>query len=314
MATLWRGYLRLSLVSCPVTLAPATSETSRIRLNQLSKATHNRLRIKMVDEETGEEVERADIVKGFQIEKGQYVLLDDDDLEAIQIESSKTIDLETFVDAEEIDRIYFEKPYYMAPDGEVAAETYQVIARALQDKGKIGLGRVVLSTREHPVAVEPHGGGLLLTTLRAANEVRQPETSEDDDDEVNDEAVGLASMIIDKRSGRFNPKIFHDRYQDALRQLIEAKAEGRKIALPQVTAPAKIVDLMDALKRSLAESPKSVSERSGTAKSGPAKVATTKKKKAADPRQRHLLLPVSGGKEDARPARRKSAGKARKRA
>jgi len=305
MATLWRGYLRLSLVSCPVTLAPATSESSRIRLNQLNKATHHRLRVKMVDEESGEEVDRADIVKGYQIEKGQYVLLDDEDLEAIEIESSKTIDLETFVDADEIDRIYFEKPYYVAPDGEVAAETYRVIARAMRDKGKIGLGRVVLSTREHPVAVEPHGGGLLLTTLRAANEVRPPANVEEDD-EVNDEAVALASMIIDKRSARFNPQSFHDRYQDALRTLVEAKAKGQKLSLPAPEAPAKIVDLMDALKRSLAESPKAIA--------APKAAKAAKKSKAADPRQRHLLLPVSGGKEDARPARRKSAGKARKRA
>src|SRR5258707_281929 len=265
MATLWRGYLRLSLVSCPVTLSPATSESSRIRLNQLSKATHNRLRVKMVDEETGEEVDRADIVKGYQIEKGQYVLIDDEDLEEIQIESSKTIDLETFVDADEIDRIYFEKPYYVAPDGEVAAETYQVIARAMQEKGKVGLGRVVLSTREHPVAVEPHGGGLLLTTLRAANEVRPAPAFADDD--VNDEAVSLASMIIEKRSGRFNPKSFHDRYQDALRSLVEAKAKGSKLSLPSIRAPAKVVDLMEALKRSLAESPEAA----------PAKAAARKK-------------------------------------
>jgi DNA end-binding protein Ku len=305
MATLWRGFLRLSLVSCPVTLSPATSETSRIRLNQLNKATHNRLRVKLVDEETGDEVERGDIVKGYQIDKGQYVLLDEGDLEAIQIESSRTIDLETFVDADEIDCIYFDKPYYVAPDGDVAAETYRVIARAMQDKGKVGLGRVVLSTREHPVAVEPHGGGLLLTTLRAANEVRPAPAFADDD--VNDEAVSLASMIIEKRSGRFNPKSFHDRYQDALRSLVEAKAKGRKIPLPQVKAPAKVVDLMDALKRSLADTPKSTPAKSG-AKSGSAK------KKQADTRQRHLLLPVKGGKEQAPPARRKVAGKARKRA
>jgi DNA end-binding protein Ku len=303
MATLWRGFLRLSLVSCPVTLSPATSETTRIRLNQLNKATHNRLRVKLVDEETGDEVERSDIVKGYQIEKGQYVLLDEDDLEAIQIESSRTIDLETFVDADQIDCIYFDKPYYVAPDGDVAAETYHVIARAMQDEGKVGLGRVVLSTREHPVAVEPHGGGLLLTTLRAANEVRPAPAFADEDIELNDEAVSLASMIIEKRSGRFNPKSFHDRYQDALRSLIEAKAKGRKIALPQVEAPAKVVDLMDALKRSLADTPKSTPAKSGS-----------RKKKQADTRQRHLLLPVEGGKEHAQPARRKAAGKARKRA
>jgi len=301
MATLWRGFLRLSLVSCPITLAPATSEASRIRLNQLNKATHNRLRIRMVDDATGEEVERDNIVKGYQIEKGQYVLLDDEDLDAIQIESSKTIDLETFVDADEIDRIYFEKPYYVTHVGKFAAETYHVIARAMADKGKVGLGNVVISTREHPVAVEPHDGMLLLTTLRAANEVRTPEIVEPDE-EVNDEAVELASMIIDKRSGRFTPKAFHDRYQDALRELIEAKAKGRKIPLPQIREPAKVFDLMDALKRSLSETP-----AAATAKK-PAR------KKAADTRQRHLLLPVKGGKEEAQPARRKPAAKTRKRA
>jgi DNA end-binding protein Ku len=307
MATLWRGFLRLSLVSCPITLSPATSETSRIRLNQLNKATHNRLRIRLVDEETGEEVERENIVKGYQIEKGQYVVLDEDELDAIQIESSKTIDLESFVDADEIDRLYFEKPYYVAPDGEVAAETYHVITRAMADKGRVGLGRVVISTREHPVAVEPHDGALLLTTLRAANEVRQPEKIEEDG-EVSDEAVSLASMIIDKRSGRFTPKAFHDRYQDALRSLVEAKAKGRKIPLPQSIEPTKVVDLMEALKRSLSETPKAA-----TGKSAPAKPRAGRRK-AADPRQQHMLLPVKGGKEHDQPARRKPAGKARKRA
>src|SRR5258707_9039283 len=265
MATLWRGFLRLSLVSCPVTLSPATSETTRIHLNQLNKATRNRLRVKLVDEDTGDAVERDDIVKGYRIEKGQYVLLDDDELEAIQIESSRIIDLETFIDANEIDCLYFDKPYYVAPDGDVAAETYRVIVRAMRDTGKVGLGRVVLSTREHPVAVEPHGAGLLLTTLRAANEVRPAPAFADDD--VNDEAVSLASMIIEKRSGRFNPKSFHDRYQDALRSLVEAKAKGSKLSLPSIRAPAKVVDLMEALKRSLAESPEAA----------PAKAAARKK-------------------------------------
>ncbi len=228
-------------------------------------------------------------------------MLDDEDLDSIQIESSEIIDLETFVDADEIDRLYFEKPYYVAPDGDVAAETYQVIARAMADKGKVGLGRVVISTREHPVAVEPHDGRLLLTTLRAANEVRPAETVEEGDD-VNDEAVSLASMIIDKRYGSFTPKSFHDRYQDALRGLIEAKAKGRKLPLPQVRTPAKVVDLMDALKRSLSETPEAAAPKKST------------RKKAVDPRQQHLLLPVKGGKEPAQPARRKTAAKTRKRA
>jgi DNA end-binding protein Ku len=302
MATLWRGYLRLSLVSCPVTLSPATSEASRIRLNQLNKANHNRLRVRMVDEETGEEVDRSNIVKGYQIEKGQYVVLDEDELDAIEIESSRIIDLESFVDADAIDRVYLDKPYYLSPDGKIAQETFQVIARAMADKGKIGLGRVVISTREHPVAVEPHDGGLLLTTLRAASEVRAPEALEPDE-EVNDEAVALASMIIDKRSGRFNPKAFHDRYQDALRELVEATAKGRKIPLPQIPEPAKVIDLMDALKRSLSQTPGAAAPKKPAAR-----------KKAADTRQRHLLLPVKGGKEPAQPARRKPGAKTRKQA
>ena len=201
MAALWRGFLRLSLVSCPVSLSPATTEKGRIRLNQLNRETLNRLRTRMVDEVTGEEVERDSIVKGYQVEKNRYVVIDDEELDAIQIESSKIIDLDTFVDAAEIDRLYFDKPYFIAPDGPVGIDTFQVIQSAMREKGKVGLGRVVLSSREHLVAVEPQGEALLMTTLRAAGEVKRPEQVSLGVAAPNDEAVQLAAMIIDKRAG-----------------------------------------------------------------------------------------------------------------
>jgi DNA end-binding protein Ku len=289
-----------------VTLAPATSERGRIRLNQLNRATGNRLRQKLVDEVTGEEVERDQIVKGYPVDKKSYVVLDEAELDALQIESSKIIDLDTFVDAAEIDRLYFDKPYYVAPDGAIGRDTFQVIAAAMRAKGKVGLGRVVISSREHLVAIEPRDGVLLMTTLRAANEVRQPEAA-DSGGAASEEAVALAATIIDKRAGTFEPASFRDRYQEALGALVEAKAKGGKAATAEVAAPAPVIDLMEALKRSLA------------AQSG--QKAPAARKKQADTRQRSLLLPVKGGKETAAPAAaepaappKKAAPRARKKA
>jgi DNA end-binding protein Ku len=299
MAALWRGFLRLSLVSCPVTLAPATTERGRIRLNQLNRATGNRLRTRLVDEVTGEEVERDQIVKGYAVEKGRYVVLDDSELDAIQIESSKIIDLDIFVDAAEIDRLYFDKPYYVAPDGAIGADTFRVVTAAMREKGKIGLGRVVLSNREHLVAVEPRNGVLLMTTLRAANEVRQPEAVAEGG-AADEEAVALAATIIERRAGTFDPGSFRDRYQEALRALVEAKAKGGTATPAEVAAPAPVIDLMEALKRSLA------------AQSG--QKAPAPKKKQADTRQRSLLLPVKGGKGAAAPAVAAEAAAAPKKA
>src|SRR5215470_89132 len=160
MAALWRGFLRLSLVSCPVAVTPATSERGRISFNQLNGRTGNRVRQKLVDEETGEEVAREDIVKGYQIEKGRYIVVDEEKLKALQIESSRIIDLESFVDAAALDGLYLDKPYYLAPDGPIGTDTFRVIVQALKEKGKVALGRVVIASREHMVAIKPHDGTL----------------------------------------------------------------------------------------------------------------------------------------------------------
>jgi DNA end-binding protein Ku len=305
MAALWRGFLRLSLVSCPVTLAPATSEKGRIRLNQLNRDTLHRLRTRMVDEVTGEEVERDRIVKGYQVEKDRYVVIDEEELDAIQIESSRIIDLDTFVDAGEIDRLYFDKPYFIAPEGPVGTDTFRVIQAAMRQKGKVGLGRVVISSREHLVAVEPQGGALLMTTLRAANEVKRPEQIPGEEPAANDEAVSLAAMIIDKRAGTFDPASFRDGYQEALRELVERKAQGMRAMPAQVAAVAPVIDLMEALKRSLANQ----GDHAVRAERAPPK------RKRPDARQPSLLLPVKGGKPAAdEPAAKKPVAKVRKRA
>jgi DNA end-binding protein Ku len=304
MAALWRGFLRLSLVSCPVSVTPATSERSRITLNQLNQKTGNRVRQRLVDEQTGEEVPRDDIVKGYQIEKDRYVVVDEQKLKDLQIESSKVIDLETFVDLGSIDRLHLDKPYYLAPDGPIGTDTFRVIVHALRDKGRIALGRVVISGREHMVAIEPYDGTLLMTTMRAANEVKRPEF-QDSGAEVNEEAVELAQMIIDKKTGVFDAGAIHDRYQDALRNLVEETAKGHEIVTPQVLTPAPVIDLMAALKRSLADV---------SAGKPPAKAAKGKKK-APDARQRNLMLPVKGGKtEPAAAQQQPKRGASRKRA
>ncbi len=303
MATLWRGFLRLSLVSCPVAITPATTERSRISFNQLNQKTGNRVRQKLVDEQTGDEVERNDIVKGYQVEKGRYVVIDEEKLKELQIESSKIIDLDTFVDADEIDGLYLDKPYYLAPDGPIGTDTFRVITRALKDKGKVAVGRVVISSREHMVAIQPYDGTLLMTTMRAANEVRAPEFR-DAGGEVDDEAVSLAGMIIEKRAGTLDPNSIQDRYQDALRNLVEETARGHNIVTPQFAAPAPVIDLMAALKRSLAETPKPP-QQSRAAKG---------KKKVADTRQRNLMLPVKGGKTETQPVKQKKQTAARRRA
>ncbi|HXO02698.1 MAG TPA: Ku protein [Stellaceae bacterium] len=279
----WNGFLRLSLVSCPIYLTPATSEASNIRLHQLNPKTGNRVRQQLVDAETGDKIERADVVKGFEYERHQYVVIPDDELQALRIESSQTIDLDRFVKRDEIDLLYLDTPYFIYPDGKIAIETFRVIGEAMEETGRVGIGRIVLSSRERQVLVEPNGGGMLMRTLRSTNEVRRPEFG-DADSHADPDMVAVAKTIIERRTGEFDPEDFHDRYQDALRQLVESKAEGRPAAKKQVAAPPKVINLMEALKRSLTE--------------GGSKPAA-KKARSGDRRQGHMLLPVEGGKASA---------------
>ncbi|MGH7047107.1 MAG: Ku protein [Stellaceae bacterium] len=289
----WTGFLRLSLVTCPVYLTPATTEAKRIRLNQLNAETGNRVSQRLVDSKTGAEVGRDQIAKGYEFDRGRYVTLTDEELQNLQIESSKIIDLDRFVSRDEVDPLYLDAPYYIYPDGEIATETFRVIGEAMARTGRVGVGRITLSSRERLVLVEPRDAGLMMSTLRAGDEVRAAEFAASSKGEVDPELVALAETIIERKSGAFEPANFRDRYQDALHALVESKIKGEiKGTTPAIAEPAKVINLMDALKRSLARE-----EASGAGKA--AGGAAKRPRAAGDRRQASLLLPVSGGRETA---------------
>jgi len=292
----WTGFLRLSLVSCPVYLSPATSEAKRIRLNQLNAETGNRLKQQLVDSETGELVERDQIVKGYEYDRGRYVTLSDDELKELQIESSKIIDLDQFVDRDDVDPVYLDAPYYIYPDGELADEAFRVIGEAMAHKHKVGIGKVVLSSRERLVLVEPRDGGLLMSTLHSADEVRAAEFSSKHKGAIDPDMVAIAETIIERKAAPFDPANFRDRYQDALNALVESKTKGLARAPREVEEPPKVVNLMDALKRSLAqEGAKGAPAAERPAKGEPKRAAKAPSGKATDRRQVTMLLPVEGG-------------------
>ncbi len=249
----WEGHLRLSLVTCPVALYPATTEAETIRFNLINPQTNNRVKMKTVDAVTGDELSRGDLVKGFEFAKGEYVLLDKEDFESVKLESTRTIDIEKFVPTASIDRLYWETPYHLVPSGKTGIEAYAVIREAMEHRKMVAIGRLVMGTRERICAIEIEDDGLLLTTLRTASEVRAMDQIPSPElPKADKRMLEIAEKIIDQQSGDFEPSDFTDRYEDALRALIEEKKNGHKPVRPAKPAnDDKVIDLMEALRNSL---------------------------------------------------------------
>ena len=251
----WRGHLRLALVSCPVRLTPATTSSSNIRFHKLNKKTGNRLRQQMIDAETGKVVERDETIMGYEFEKGRYVKVEPEEIDALKIESSEIITIERIVKMQDIDTLFEESPYIMEPDDKSGLDIYATIREAMRSKEVVGIGRLVLSRREHPVMVQPRGKGMMLTTLHDPDEVRLPEEIFDDikDVKVDKQNLSLAETLIERMEGAFDLKLFEDRYQAALKDMVEAKMKGKKITAPtEVARPSNVVNLFEALKASVA--------------------------------------------------------------
>lgn len=299
----WKGFLRLSLVSCPIQIFPATSEREKISFHQINKETGNRIRYRKVDEETGEEVPSDNIIKGYEVAKGHYIEITDDELESIALESTKTIDIDEFVPKSEIDDLYHIRPYYIAPDGTVGQDAFIVIRNIIQQMNMVAIGRVVLTSREHVIAMEPRGKGLMGTLLRYPYEVRDEKEYFEDipDVKLTKDMMDLAKHIVVTKSGHFEPEKFQDHYEAALKELITKKSKGVKIEAPRERLPTKVINLMDALRRSVQ------SEQ-------PSRRQQAKRSRKRIEGQREMLLPIPGkkaAKEEAkRPARATSRRKA----
>jgi len=281
----WKGYLKLSLVSCAVALYPATSSSAKVSFNTVNRKTGNKVKRQYVDPETGDPVESDDQVKGYPVGKNAYVLVEEDELEAIRIESSHTIDIETFVPREEVDERYLEAPYYLAPDDKVAQEAFAVIRDAMREKGKAGIARVVISRRERMVLLEPLGKGLLATLLRYPYEVRMEDAYFEEIPDLNiaKEMRDLAGHIIETKAGHFEPQSFEDRYENAVVALVKSKQEGLAPPTPvEEPRPSNVVNLMDALRRSIdAEKPETAPKKAASKTS--AERASRKSAKPAEP-------------------------------
>ncbi|WP_322517869.1 Ku protein [Rhodopseudomonas palustris] len=250
----WKGSLKLSLVTCPVALYPASTSVEKTRFHMINTETGNRLKQQMIDEDTGEVVEKDQKGRGYEVRKGKYVQIEKEELEAVQIESSHTIEIDSFVPAEEIDKRYLDHPYYIAPEGKAGVEAFAVIRDAMKDKGRVALARIVLTNREHVIAIEPLGKGLLGTTLRYPYELRDADDYFDDikSPKISKDMVELAGHILDTKAAHFDPSKFKDDYETALKALVKRKAAGKSIKIPEPEEKSdNVVSLMDALKQSL---------------------------------------------------------------
>lgn len=303
----WSGFLKLSLVTISVRLYTATSARERIHFHQIHQPSGERVHYQYSVPGIGP-VEREDIVKGYEYEKGRYVTIDPDDLKRLRLDTADTIEVKEFVEADSLDPVYRDSPYYLVPDGSVAEEGYRVLREALQRTGKVAIGQVVLSGREHVVAILPYGDGLRLDTLRYKEEVRDPAAYYQGlaQAPVDPDQEALMEQIVARRSAAFDPGRFVDHYEEAVRRLIEQKLEGKLPAREAERHPATVVNLMDALKRSLAAD--------GEAETGTHQRRAPRKGRAPARDQRHLLLPVEGGRGKAAPADAAEAPKRRRKA
>lgn len=268
----WTGTISFGLVAVPVKLTPATKSRD-VSFNQLEAATGSRIRYRRVSEQTGEEVTTDQIVKGYEIEKGRYVVVTDEDIESVRLATTRTLDIERFVDEDDIDRLYWNDPFYLVPDGDMAVEAFTVIREAMEKSGKVALGRLVMHQRERLMALEPRDRGLLTYSIRANREVKNPAELFDKipDERPNAQMVDIATRIIEQLQGPFDPSQFTDRYEDALRELIREKEKGATVTAPSEPKEAEVIDLMEALKRSLGQTGgerRKAPPRSAAAKSG----------------------------------------------
>jgi DNA end-binding protein Ku len=297
----WKGFLRLSLVTCPVALYPATSESEKISFNQLNRKTGHRIKYSKVDADTGEEVANEDIVKGYKVDTDTFVEVTKEELENVALESTRTIEIDEFVDRTEIDPRYLIRPYYLRPDGKVGHDAFAVIRETIREMGKVAIGRLVLTSREHIIALEAMDKGLIGTLLRYPYEVRDPAEYFDDieDVKVTKDMLDLARHIVEQKSGSFEPGKFEDQYETALVDLINKKRAGTPITPKERPRGENVVDLMDALRKSVG----------GAAAATEAPRKPAKKAKKASAGQKEMLMPIAGKKPAKETAARKSSVK-----
>lgn len=296
----WKGFLRLSLVTCPVALYPATSESEKVSFNQLNRKTGHRIKYAKVDADTGEEVANEDIVKGYKVDTDTFIEVTKEELENVALESTRTIEIDEFVDRSEIDPRYLIRPYYLVPDGKVGHDAFAVIRETIREMNKVAIGRVVLTNREHIIALDPLDKGLMGTLLRYPYEVRSADEYFDDiqDVRVSKDMLDLARHIVNQKAGRFEPDKFEDQYETALVELINQKRAGKPITPKERPAAGNVVDLMEALRRS-------VGKDAATAKAA----KPTKKPRKAASGQKEMLMSIEGRKPTKEAAAKKPASK-----
>jgi DNA end-binding protein Ku len=283
----WKGSLKLSLVSCPIALYPASTAAEKTRFHMINRETGNRLKQQMVDSETGDIVEGDQKGRGYELKKGSYVEIEKEELEAVQIESNHTIDIDSFVPRDEIDKRYLDNPYYIVPDGKAGVDAFAVIRDAMKDQDRVALARIVLTNREHIIAIEPLGKGLLGTTLRYPYELRDESDYFDGikSPKISKDMIELASHILDTKAAHFDPSKFKDEYENALKALVRRKASGKPIKVSaREEKPDNVVSLMDALKASLRG--KTTTKRRASAPRRTSARRTTKKAHRSAARQR----------------------------